>query len=76
MATLIAELIEWLAVFSMSLMGIEYSRAIDCVDAGAGASAISYVEYVDYTPAQPIAFRFEGCDTQGSGDIRFQTINA
>lgn len=74
MATLIAELIEWLAVFSMSLMGIEYSRAIDCVDAG--ASAISYVEYVDYTPAQPIAFRFEGCDTQGSGDIRFQTINA
>ena len=76
MATLIAELIEWLAVFSMSLMGIEYSRAIDCVDAGAGASAISYVEYVEYTPAQPIAFRFEGCDTQGSGDIRFQTINA
>lgn len=76
MSTFIAEMIEWLAVFSMSLMGIEYSRAIDCADTGAEASAISYVEYVDYTPAQPVAFRFEGCDTQGSSEIRFQTINA
>ncbi|MDM7983906.1 MAG: hypothetical protein QUV02_05610 [Maricaulis sp.] len=76
MSTFIAELIEWLAVFSMSLMGIEYSRVIDCADTGAEASAISYVEYVDYTPAQPVAFRFEGCDTQGSSEIRFQTINA
>lgn len=76
MSTFIAEMIEWLAVFSMSLMGIEYSRAIDCAETGAEASAISYVEYVDYTPAQPVAFRFEGCDTQGNSEIRFQTINA
>lgn len=76
MSTLIAELIEWLAVFSMSLMGIEYSRAIDCAETGAEASAISYVEYIDATPAQPVAFRFEGCDTQGRSEIRFQTINA
>lgn len=73
----IADLIEWLAVLSMSLMGVELTRPDGCSEGGADFSIIGNTrEIVEYIPGDRIAYVFDDCDTETTQDIRYETVNA
>ena len=73
----IADLIEWLAIFSMSLMGIELTRTDGCSEGGADFSMIGHTrEIVEYIPGDRIAYVFDDCDTGSTQEIRYETVNA
>ena len=72
MSSMLAELIEWLAVFSMSLMGVEYSRVDACENGTAELTQIALSSaLVEYVPADQMFIRFEDCDTGSSSEVRF-----
>ncbi|WP_412545664.1 hypothetical protein [Maricaulis sp. MIT060901] len=73
----IADLIEWLAIFSMSLMGVELTRTDGCSEGGTDFSVIGNTrEIVEFIPGDRIAYVFDDCNTGATEDIRYETVNA
>ncbi len=71
----IADLIEWLAILSMTLMGIEVTRTDGCSDGVAEFSAIGNTrEIFEYIPGDRIAYVLADCDSGTSGDVRYETV--